>query len=560
LNDNINNEQPEEKKPEKRVIKKNVKPNINKKGRSVRDVLGLSRDYLKNRKSKYSINQIPIERQMIDNIVEVSELLRDTVNNGNDMLKTYNELNYDLFLSLYNGYPEMVGKEEMRDNYILNHGLIDEISESSDFNKLKQYCTLDQLSSALASISMHENMQEKIQEIKEQYEDSEEKSIIDKINEQTENDDLIEKLLNANDQISELQDEFGSNEKLDKAKDAVRMKLEEALEKAKQQEEEMLENFDEVEQVKNDIKTAAKEAAKVALVEVAEVSDTIAAWGFNPGEKTRVSLDSKIAAFKKIKESKKLMKFTDLIGKLKEMAKQEQKVKSVNGVSDIKGINTGNRIQHILPSERMLLNNPTAKKDFYKRYFERSLLQYELNSFDKKGRGPIIVCVDISGSMHGDREIFSKAFAVALIDIAQIQHRNYAYISFDTRVCEFMVIEKGTLNPEAIVDICEEGTRGGTNFQPPLEKALELLKDSRFKKGDIVFVTDGECSLSDDFIKKFNKIKEEKEFACRGILIDLDRYSSQRTLDLFCTDVVRISNLTEMQADSAVAKQIFHDL
>jgi uncharacterized protein with von Willebrand factor type A (vWA) domain len=234
--------------------------------------------------------------------------------------------------------------------------------------------------------------------------------------------------------------------------------------------------------------------------------------------------------------------------------------KNKDGISAIKSIITGDKLEKILPSELMLLNHPVTKTDFYKRFLESSLFQYEMDSLERKGRGPIIVCVDVSGSMDGDREVYSKAFAVALLDIAQMQRRNYCYISFESCIVTTFVQEKGYLDPARIVEICQEGTRGGTAYQPPLEKALEMIKDSRFKGADIVFATDGDCSIPDSFVKRFKQIKEEKEFTCRGILIDVGSRVSSKSLELFCDKIDHVSKIADLSSEGAVAQEIFRDL
>lgn len=76
---------------------------------------------------------------------------------------------------------------------------------------------------------------------------------------------------------------------------------------------------------------------------------------------------------------------------------------------------------------------------------------------------------------------------------------------------------------------------------------------------DIIFVTDGYCSVSDNFKQKFKQVKEEKEFACKGILVDMGGWrSSDSTLKEFCDDVVRISNVADLKnGESEVNKQLF---
>ena len=65
-----------------------------------------------------------------------------------------------------------------------------------------------------------------------------------------------------------------------------------------------------------------------------------------------------------------------------------------------------------------------------RRFLDAELLQYALRAIDEKGRGPMVVCIDGSSSMAGDKEIWSKAVSLTLLDIAQRQRRLFRSICF----------------------------------------------------------------------------------------------------------------------------------
>lgn len=79
---------------------------------------------------------------------------------------------------------------------------------------------------------------------------------------------------------------------------------------------------------------------------------------------------------------------------------------------------------------------------------------------------------------------------------------------------------------------------------------------------DIVFITDGDCCVSDDFLRKFKKTKEEKEFKTKGILVNLGYgHSSDSSLKEFCDDITLISSVADLKdSDSEVNKNIFGNL
>lgn len=74
-----------------------------------------------------------------------------------------------------------------------------------------------------------------------------------------------------------------------------------------------------------------------------------------------------------------------------------------------------------------------------------------------------------------------------------------------------------------------------------------------------MFITDGDCGMSDEFLRKFNRIKEDKEFFCQGILIGSGRTG---TLKEFCDDITIIDNIRDMAtvADTAENRKIFSTL
>ena len=43
-----------------------------------------------------------------------------------------------------------------------------------------------------------------------------------------------------------------------------------------------------------------------------------------------------------------------------------------------------------------------------------------------------------------------------------------------------------------MISLAQTFLGGGTNFALPLERAMNVINESRFKQADLVFVTDGE--------------------------------------------------------------------
>jgi len=112
----------------------------------------------------------------------------------------------------------------------------------------------------------------------------------------------------------------------------------------------------------------------------------------------------------------------------------------------------------------------------------------------------------------------SKGFILTLMSIARKQRRDFCLILFSTRT-QIHKYEKGKFKGSDMVSLARTFLGGGTNFALPLEQALGVINDSRFKQADLVFVTDGEDTLNDSFLLAFNKKKKEKNFNVLSLVL-----------------------------------------
>ena len=86
---------------------------------------------------------------------------------------------------------------------------------------------------------------------------------------------------------------------------------------------------------------------------------------------------------------------------------------------------------------------------------------------------------------------------------------------------------------------------GGTNFQTPMEEALRLMKEEGFENADIVFITDGECELSQEYQKELQEDQISHRFKVTGVLMDKGDPNMDFSLKAFCQNIYRTSELLE---------------
>jgi uncharacterized protein with von Willebrand factor type A (vWA) domain len=271
-------------------------------------------------------------------------------------------------------------------------------------------------------------------------------------------------------------------------------------------------------------------------------------WGWEQGEMQRVAFDKRFQLADKMMASKKFQKIADLAGRFKNIVNGSSATVPTHGMDEIVDIGQGDDIARIVPSEALKLRR--TPKLFFKDMVEGKLLVYNMKGVEPMGKGPIIMCMDMSGSMEGTRECWAKAVVLALMALAEKQNRAFGIIVFESRVTTRKFFPKG-MKPslEDKIDIANIGASGGTDFYPPLKAAFEMRgKDLDLKPADIVFVTDDEFQMSPEREKEILKLKKETEVRIFGMAIN-ESYpgSSGKTLEAFCDQIAVVNSLGEIQ-------------
>jgi uncharacterized protein with von Willebrand factor type A (vWA) domain len=156
----------------------------------------------------------------------------------------------------------------------------------------------------------------------------------------------------------------------------------------------------------------------------------------------------------------------------------------------------------------------------------------------------MIVCLDGSSSMAGDKEIWSKAVALTLLEIARRQRRLFRFIGFSSADTPLYTLdlnprERHEVQADRALDLAEYFPGGGTDFETPLGAALAGLRAARYGRGDVVLITDGECQVSPGWLAK-----KRLGFSLFSVLIDVGP-SELGTLAQLSDRVTAVSTLTD---------------
>ncbi len=262
--------------------------------------------------------------------------------------------------------------------------------------------------------------------------------------------------------------------------------------------------------------------------------------GDNKGVWTRGDLGNHLKLVETYYNSPKLKRLADRVGRLREVREQRIGRSGLEDISEVRGIDYGNDLSMVIPEEWLDYFDPFKKNLFRKKYADETLCLYDLKAKRPRGRGSMIICLDNSGSMQGPKEETSKAIAIALMEIAVSQKRDFVVIMFggpddDLRVFD---IPRGRCTPEQLVEIGEHFLcSAGTDFEKPLNEALRYLEKDKYPGADIVFITDGVCSVSREFLAGFAAAKKARRFRTVVVMVNYGNVSKS-PVENFCDELL----------------------
>ena len=295
-------------------------------------------------------------------------------------------------------------------------------------------------------------------------------------------------------------------------------------------------------QHKAEIAAAIATATKAASEKAEEVRNIIGAWSDDPANLERNPANT--ALLEKVRSSETLQMVAKYLGRFREIIAQGRRNGYSYGRGEKYSLELGNDLSRALSSEFAMLASPQTAPLFLKKYQQKQLKQYRRREPVHKGHGDIICCLDESGSTKGDPAAWGKAVALALLDIAAGNSRKFALIHFAAYdSCRVDLFLPGQYTVEDKMNAAEFFLGGGTNFERPMQEAIRLMERDGFENADIVFITDGDCELSDECLDVLHQKQAMRKFKITGILLDTKEAVSTFSLKPFCQRIYCTSNI-----------------
>lgn len=268
---------------------------------------------------------------------------------------------------------------------------------------------------------------------------------------------------------------------------------------------------------------AVADALEAATEAVEEVEEAAAACGMGPGSPGKVDPARIAAIYERVRNSSDLRRIVDLAGRFRRLAQSKQRTKVVHGNDELVGVNLDDKIPRLLPHEIAQLAIPELEDDFLRRLVEKQTLCREYKGVEKVAKGPIIVSVDESGSMRGEKAHTAKALALAMAWVARTQKRWIGLVAYSgDSGMRFLALPPGAWDEMKLLDWLEGFIGMGSSLDVPVREMPDIYKRIGAPKGktDVLFLTDALCRIPSDIVDSFNAWKKEANAKLTTLIID----------------------------------------
>ena len=268
---------------------------------------------------------------------------------------------------------------------------------------------------------------------------------------------------------------------------------------------------------------AVGKALAAAKEEVGELHDAASALGMGPGSPGANDPKAVAALFKRVRSDPALKRICELAGRYRRVAQSKQRRKTVHGLDDVVGVEPGGDLARLLPHELAKLAVPELELDTLRRLVERQTLCREYHATEPVGKGPIILTIDESGSMQGDKAHTAKALALALAWIARQQNRWCALVAYSGDSGErLLALPPGRWDESALADWLTAFIGRGSDLDVPIRELPRMHAELRAPIGvtDVIVITDAICKIPSEIRERFCAWKQSTQVRAIALVID----------------------------------------
>lgn len=241
-------------------------------------------------------------------------------------------------------------------------------------------------------------------------------------------------------------------------------------------------------------------------------------------------LDPKLLAqyFNQVKDDETLRLIFEWAGRSRRLCRSLQKQKTNATRGEITGIEQSGDIGRLVANERAQIAGVVPELELLamKRLIDRRSLSYRHQKNEPKQSGPIVVCVDESGSMNGENIAKAKGIAMSMAWLARHQKRWIALVGFaggeEGNVLAMPPNKKGD---QELLDWLLHFYGGGTTLDVPIRelpfKYWSELTDQGMPRGktDVIMITDAIVSAPDEMIRDYQHWAKVEQAKTYGIVI-----------------------------------------
>jgi len=198
------------------------------------------------------------------------------------------------------------------------------------------------------------------------------------------------------------------------------------------------------------------------------------------------------------------IKHSEKLEVIKKTVSQKIEIPDINSKEEVTGIKLGKELEHALPSELALMADDEASILFDLKYVESSIMCFDMEGIqhvdevseidvdqmveEKDKKGPMVICIDTSGSMMGAPETIAKAVTMSMVLQANKEKRDCYLINFSTGITTIDLSHGYSM--KKLINFLKMSFHGGTDVAPAISHGVSVMKKDKYKNADMLIISD----------------------------------------------------------------------